>query len=243
MAYVFGQGTSYGRLRRYTSQVIGGLEARQELATLAPEWRAMQARIVEGRAERERADDQVLFVDAKARVEDADFDRATTGLSGKSWSLSGKNKANEPHATLFGKLTAADIKRLGVVKASTEGRRLVKQSKALGNPDLEPELGAFETATEALIAVTAAIEAADDGLFAPRQAKNKLVRELNRLVAVTEANILMAFPGRRDLVSAILAPWFERRTKRTAGGGEDTEPSDGPTEPILEDEERDEDSI
>ena len=66
------------------------------------------------------------------------------------------------------------------------------------------------------------------------------MRELSRLVAVTEASNLMAFPRRGDLVSAIVTLWFERRTKRTAGGGEDAEPCEGPTEPILEDEERDE---
>lgn len=241
MAYVFDQGTSFGRLRRYASQVIGGLSARPALAPLAEDWRTTQARIVAAREEREQADDQVLFADAKVRVEDADFDAAATGLSGKSWLLSGKKKVNEPHATLFAKLTADDIKRLGVVKASTEGRRLVKQAKVLGNADLEPELASFEVATEALIAAGAAVEAADDGLFAPRQAKNKLVRELNRQIAVTEAAILTAFPGRRDLVSAILTPWFERRARRSTNTGDAG--STEPAEPMLDDEERDADDL
>ena len=65
MAYVFDQGTSYSRLRRYASQVIGGLEARPTLTQLAVDWRSTQTRIVDARGAREKADDEVLFADAK----------------------------------------------------------------------------------------------------------------------------------------------------------------------------------
>ncbi len=60
------------------------------------------------------------------------------------------------------------------------------------------------------------MDTAEDARFEPRQAKKKLVRDLNQLIAVTEAAVLTAFAGRSDLVSAILTPWFERRRGASA---------------------------
>ena len=215
MATTFDDGMSYGRLRRYATQVIGGLEARHGLTAEAPTWRDMRARIVAERAEREAKDDTVTICAAKVRVDDADWDQSVGDLSGLSFLLAGKKADAEPYSVLFGKVTAAQAKQLGRVKAAEVGQRLVKDGRRLGVPELEASLAALEAATSALQAAGGASDEAEDALFEPRRAKAKCVRDLNQLIAVTEARILTAFPGRSDLVSAILRPWWQRTRARS----------------------------
>jgi len=110
-----------------------------------------------------------------------------------------------------GLINAAQAKDLGMAKATEVGLRIVRDGRRLELPALLEPLAALEAATSALQAAAAAYGAAEDALFGPRQAKIKLVRELNALIAITEAKILLAFPGRDDLTRAILRPWYERR--------------------------------
>lgn len=232
MAYQFEVTTGYGRLRQYASQVLGGVGAREALAAQSEGWRGMLGRIVAERAQREEADDAVLMAGALARVADADFDASIGEVSGVSWLLAGKKVAGEPYQTLFGRIDAKRAKGLGVAKASAVGERVVRDGRRLGAEELAAPLSGLEKATGALSNAQTRLEAAEDALFEPRQAKKKLVRDLNQLIAVTEAAILTAYPGRSDLVSAILVPWFQRRRagaaeSHAAGPGE---APDGPDE-------------
>ena len=230
MAYAFIVTTSYGRLRQYTAQVEGGLRARaKDLAPHAPAWSAMKDRIVAERAERELADDAALQATARARVEDADFDSALGDVSSKSYELADKQADQEPYVTLFGKIPAKRAKGFGPAKATEVGARILKDGPRFGHAELDAPLAALATATSALSDAKKAIDEADDALFTPRQKKKKLVTALNTLIAVTEAAILSAFPGRDDIVGAILLPWFERKNKK--GGADET----GEADPLTPD--------
>jgi hypothetical protein len=220
VAYQFEVTTGYGRLRRYASQVLGGVGAREVLSGSAGDWKGMLARIVDERGAREGADDGVLMAGAVARVADVEFDASIGEVSGVAWLLAGKQVEGEPYQTLFGRIDAKRARGLGLAKAGAVGERVVRDGRRLEVAGLDASLTALETATGALTDARSAVEAAEDQLFAPRQAKKKLVRDLNQLIAVTEAAVLTAFPGRSDLVSAILMPWFERRRSAGAGAGD-----------------------
>ncbi|MEZ4267530.1 MAG: hypothetical protein R3F39_14220 [Myxococcota bacterium] len=241
MAYQFEVTTGYGRLRRYASQVLGGVGARGALAGSGDDWRAMLGRIVAERASREAADDGVLMAGAVARVADVDFDASIGEVSGVSWLLAGKKPEGEPYLTLFGRIDAKRARGLGLAKASAVGERVVRDGRRLGVEGLAGALDGLDAATGALTAARTGVDTAEDALFEPRQAKKKLVRDLNQLIAVTEAAVLTAFPGRSDLVSAILTPWFERR-RGAAASATAGEPGDAELEgPGDADDDGDED--
>jgi len=178
----------------------------------------------------------VLEASTGARVEDADNDVSLTAASGRSWELSNKDPERDPHATLF-VIEARRIKSFGPARAIEEARRIIKDGRRLSDAqELESVLNSLEGTTDRLAAAFERYQSAEDALFHPRQAKKKLVRDLNDLVAVTEAAILTAFPGRDDLVSAILLPWFERsRRKKAAGPAREPVPDLDPLTPDIDD--------
>jgi hypothetical protein len=229
MAYKFRTSTSFGRARRYLSQCIGGVEARPQTAHLSPPLKALRDEFVAQRAARESVDDLVLVTTARLRVEDVDWDNALGQVSSKSYLLSNKDADSDPYATLFGKVDAKRARGFGAAKAVIVGETVVRDGRRL-DADLEAELNQLEVATNRLSEAKRLFDEADDALFVPRQSKKKLINKLNDLIAVTEAGILTAFPGRDDIVSAILTPWFARRYgKSSADSGE-------PEIPDLDDE-------
>jgi len=237
MSYRFELNTSYQRLRRYGAQVSGGLRARKVFDPHATSWAQMKQRIKREREQREEADDAVLEASTVTRVEDADNDAALTAVSGRSWELSNKEASADPHATLF-KIPAKRIKSFGAARAVEESSRIVRDGRRFAELDFEKTLDGLETTSARLATAFQAFEAADDALFDPRRAKKALIRDINALIAVTEAAILTAFPGRDDIVSAILQPWFERKAKRkTAGAGTEGTTENDPLVPDIDDSE------
>lgn len=229
MSYKFGPGVSYGRLRHYCSQVVGGLEARPQTAALAGPFRVIRGEVESERAARERADDEVLGHSARLRVDDVDWDQALQALSARSFELAKKKADADPYAALFGRVDAKRARSFGAAKAQVVGVSVVKDGRRLEEADgMATELDVLESATAVLTASKAAYDEADDKLFVHRQAKKKLVGRLNDAIAVAEAGILTAFPGRGDLVSAILTPWFERRTPKGRSEDDGADPGDVP---------------
>lgn len=238
MSYKFKTTTSYGRLRRYAAQVIGGLEAREATRPSASAWREIQAGITQERTTREAADDVLLAASARARLEDAEWDEALLRTSSRTYELARKDASAEPYATLFGRVDAKRARAFGLAKATVVGQAVVKDGRRLDAPELGAVLDQLEVATRRLDEARALVEGAEDALFQPRMAKKKLVRQINDLIAVTEAAVLTAFPGRDDIVAAILLPWFERRSSRKATSAD---PEPDPLVPDLDDEDEDED--
>ncbi len=235
MAYSFSENTSYGRARRYTAQVIGGLKARKELAGQVDAWTTFKARIIHERQLRELADDAVLEASTLGRVEDAQFDVDLGSVSSHAFLAAGKDAKATPYDELFGKDDAKRVKAFGIVRAAEAGRRIVKDGRRLEVPNLVPQLDQLDATTARLQAAATGVEAAKDALFGPRRVKKVLIADLNHLIATTEAAILTAFPGRDDLVSAITRPWFERKGKKTPGTDADA-PTPDPLDPGLEDD-------
>ncbi|MCC6622981.1 MAG: hypothetical protein IT385_17110 [Deltaproteobacteria bacterium] len=234
MSYKVNPSTSYGRMRRYVAQVIGGLESREATRARVDAWRALQQEVIAERGTREAADDVLLAAAARARVEDAEWDAALGATSSRAYELAKKDAGADPYATLFGKIDAKRARSMGLAKATAVGRAVVKDGRRLGVTELGAELETLEAATTRLEEAQRAVESAEDALFTPRLAKKKLVRKLNELIAVTEAAILTAFPGRDEIVSAILIPWFERRSGRGSA-----QPEPDPLVPDLDDEDED----
>ncbi|HRE90154.1 MAG TPA: hypothetical protein PK095_13555, partial [Myxococcota bacterium] len=200
---------------------------------LAGPIRELRARIEAERSAREAADDALLAASARLRVDDSDWDQALQLVSARAYELAGKKADAEPYATLFGRVDAKRARSFGAAKAQVVGLAVVKDGRRLDEAEaLSETLDQLEAATAKLSASKATYDEADDALFLPRQAKKKLIGKLNEAIAVAEAGILTAFPGRGDLVNAILTPWFERRTRPKAGSEPD---DDAPDTPELED--------
>lgn len=235
MSYTFQESVGLARVRRYVGQVIGGLEARAATAPLAAPFVALRERIDATRAAREAGDDKVLAATARLRVDDADWDEALGRVSSRAYELADKKADKDPYATLFGKVTAKRARAFGAVKAQVVGESVVRDGRRLESAEAMADvLDALAAATTRLEASKAAWDEADDALFEPRRAKKKLIANLNEQIAIAEAGILMAFPGRGDLVNAVLTPWFERRRARGAGADDD-----GADVPVLDAEEDD----
>jgi len=235
MSYRFESGTSYTRLRRYAAQAIGGLKARKVFEPIVTTWFALKQRIAKEREVREQADDAVLEASTAARVEDADNDNALTDVSAKSWELSDKDASKDPHATLFGKLPAKRVKGFGPGRALEESDRIVKDGRRFSEHDFGTTLDTLEGTSRGLDLAYKAFEATEDGLFEPRKTKKALIRAVNDLIAITEAAILTQFPGRDDIVSAILKPWFERKQSGTSKGTAGEDPTLDPLTPDVDD--------
>lgn len=224
MSYRFDFDVGYGRLRHYTTQAIGGLEARTKTAALAVPLKQFRDEVVAARAAREAADDAVLVATARVRVGDVDWDQSIGVVSSRAYELAKKDASADPYVTLFGRIDAKRAKDFGPAKAVVVGQTVVKDGRRLTEFDLTNELTALEAATQELLASKQRWDDADDALFEPRRAKKRLIGRLNELIAVTEAGILTAFPGRNDIVTAILQPWFERR--RPKGSAPDVDSPD-----------------
>jgi|GEM_PF-1613526 len=222
MSYKFMNSVGFGRVRRYLSQVIGGLSARAELSGLSGAFEELRRDLEALRALREAADDSVLVATARLRVDDAEWDSAIQRVSSRAYELANKKAANEPYVTLFGRVDARRARSLGAAKATIVGATVVKDGRRLdAGPDLSEVIDALEAATAALLGAKSAWDVADDALFQPRMDKKKFVGKLNVQIAIAEAGILTAFPGRGDLAAAVLTPWFERRRPKGVAVGDD----------------------
>lgn len=80
---------------------------------------------------------------------------------------------------------------------------------------LAPHLDAFEAVTATLDAAAKARTAAGNQLIAHEVVRAREVDAVEALIAEVEPQILTRFPGRRDLLRAILAP--PRRPRKKGG--------------------------
>lgn len=172
------------------------------------------------RGERDARDDAraaVLAASARVRVADADWDGVVTDVSGRAWLASGKDAGRLPYAALFGGVRAADAIELGPHKATVFGGRLLAKARELAHPDLVPAVERLAVSNEALAAAAAERDEATEKAAQHDVRRRALVREVEALAARTEVEILTRFPGRRDLVRAVLADPEGPRRRR---GGE-----------------------
>lgn len=234
MTYKFDVTTSHQRLRAHAVQVKAGLTAVPELAPKASDWDTQRLRVVEHRTGWEDGQDALTVAQTINRVRDANWDASYTKGSGLAYLLANKKKDADPYATIF-RITAARATGFGHVKATEIGDKAIAAAAYFPEPSLNAWAQSFVIANDALKASGKAMEAADDALDDPRFSRKALVRTHNDLIAVNEAFILSAFPGRGDLADAILIPSWERSRRKSTGGEEDLDgsgtPADAGSEP------------
>jgi len=226
MAYSFEVTTSLGRVRSYCVQVVAGLEATGGLDDKIGEWSALKQNVAERRTSSEAATDLLTHTQTVNRVKDTSWDTSYTEGSGIAYLLAGKKKKNEPYATVM-RVPASRATKFGHAKATVVGDRVLKEVTRIKKPTLTAWADAFAPANDALKASGKAMEAAEDALDDPRFEKRALVRQLNTLIATTEAAILTVYPGRGSLADAILVPsWARRDTAKNGADGASDEGDD-----------------
>lgn len=239
MAHTLSLTTSHARLRSYCVQVEASLEAVPTLAPLAERWRGLKGAVVEHRALAEGGADTLTRARAVHRVRDAAWDGGYSEGSGIAYLLSGKRANNEPYATVF-RVPSRRATSLGHAKATEVGARALAEAKRVGDAMLTTWAERFEPMNHALVESGRAMDQAEVALDDPRYGKRALIRQINQAIALTEAEILIRFPGKGSLADAILVPVWARRGKGSTGkravGGPNV---DDDTDPIEDGEDVD----
>jgi hypothetical protein len=216
MSYHIDSGSSLERLIEYSVGVEAGLEAHEGLADHGTTWRNRRGVLRDLRDARDEARYAWVRAASKLKVIDVDWDAIVIDLSGRAYLAAGKDAAAEPYRTLFGSVKASDAVKLGPAKATAFGDRLVARATELGHADLAPTVGQLKAQNVALTTSGQARDAAREAALLHDLRRRKAIDELMTLIAETEVAILTAFPGRRDLVRAILAPTTPSRRSGSA---------------------------
>jgi hypothetical protein len=216
MSYHIDTGSSLERLIEYSVGVEAGLEAHAELAAHGTTWRERRALLRGLRDARDEARYAWVRAASKLKVVDVDWDAIVTDLSGRAYLAAGKDAAADPYLTLFGTVKASDAVKLGPAKATAFGERLVTRATELGHADLGGTVERLKAQNVALTTNGQARDAAREAALLHDLRRRKAIDDLTTLVAETEVAILTAFPGRRDLVRAILAPTTPSRRSSSA---------------------------
>jgi len=224
--------SSLPRLRAYVVNAIAALLAllgKKEAAPLVEPWLALKKRIEDERAERERLHDAVIEARAEVRVADSLWDNTTGRLSSSAWNLSGSKKNAPPYSTLFGAVTAAVARSFGPHKAAALGARLLARLKELAMAALSPLQAELEGANARLETAGAARTEATEKELTADIRRVRLLGDVERQIALTEAELLHLMPGRGDLVRAVLSDEEDDRPRR--GDAEEPAAPEAPEEP------------
>jgi len=182
--------------------------------------------IIAHRTAWEDGQDALTVAQTINRVRDTNWGASYTKGSGIAYLLANKKKDADPYATVF-RITAARATGFGHAKATEIGDKAITAAGRFQEPTLNAWAQSFAIANDVLKASGKAMEAAEDALDDPRFSRKALVRTHNDLIAVTEAFILNAFPGRGDVADAILIPsWARSRPKRAPNDHEAIEARD-----------------
>jgi hypothetical protein len=161
---------------------------------------------------------------ARIRICDAAWDESVGALLKKALFLAGDDSKAAPCAQLFGTAKAKDLRRLGPAKATVAAGMLLTKMETLGNPELsapEQDLAAKTEALRSAEQADAELKIASHGIE-----RTRMLRQVETLIAETEAKILTLHPGRDDLVRAILNPNQDRSRARRSEPTETPAPQD-----------------
>lgn len=188
----------------YAAGVEAAVGALPATATLTPSWQALRLRL---RAARDARDDdrfKLRAAEARARVADAQWDRALTTVSAEAFHIAGKDAAAVPYSILFGSVKAKDAVALGAFKATAFGAALLQKATSVKDARLDAVVAELDAAQKTLEAATAARLAARNLSLTHDGTRQLLIDAVEEEMAQTEVGILTAQPGRRDLVDAAL---------------------------------------
>lgn len=145
---------------------------------------------------------------AVVRVKDALFDAAIGHFSGLAFLAAGKDRNAEPYETLFGTITAEDVKDMGPGRASSIGQDLVIKATSQQHPLLVPVLPSFESRVKGLETAGAERDAAARAELPHEIARGEALVAAEKATADWELdlrNALRGVPGAKEIVRAILA--------------------------------------
>ena len=205
MSYAFPASASLDTLLDHVCAVIAALEAVPELAALAAPWHKLRDGLLKARQLRDETRWTLLGAQLKVAVRDVAWDAAVGDLSGHAFLAAGKSDEKEPYASLFGPLVAKELRNLGPARATAAAELILAKGAALAHPDLTKSLATLKTATAALAGAAADRDKALEASLLLDIARAKQVTAVDALTATTEIGILTKFPGRRDVVRAVLA--------------------------------------
>ena len=111
----------------YAAGVEAAVAALPATNALSAPWQALRTRLRSARDARDDDRFALRAAEARARVADAEWDRALTTLSSEAFHVSGKDAGEPPYSILFGSVKARDAARLGAFKATAFGSRQPRQ--------------------------------------------------------------------------------------------------------------------
>lgn len=207
---------------------VDGLEALQGewLPAVVGQWRGELAAVIEARDARDKARDLVLEKNAVVGIFDMQWDATVGQMSSLAFLLANSRANQDPYKTLFGTIKASALQNLGPAKATVAALRLVEKVSALGDEKLSPLADALEFQSRLLGAASEEDIAAETALLGHAVARMKLIRRLEMTIATTEVELLTRFPGRDDIVRAVLAPPKAKKKKKTVDESIEDDASD-----------------
>jgi len=206
MSYDLRDSASLEWLRDYVRGVIAGTEARDALKPLAVPWRAMDGRLKAARDERDEARFAHIGAIRRYAVLRVDFLAEVTTLSGTAYLAAGKDADAPPYSALFSTTKAADFDELGFNNLRDKSDDLFTKLDKINHPKLSDETATLRALYGPLVEAGEARKAARRALIPFESTRAALVIEVEELGDRTEAAILSQFPGKKELVRAVLAP-------------------------------------
>ena len=107
---------------------------------------------------------------------------------------------------MFGAISARDACQFGADRATGFGGKLLEKLDAIGHPDLQGKTEEFRAVNTALDHSAAARDAAELAAASLDVQRIGLRQAVEKQAAATEIAVLTVYPGRGDLVSALLSP-------------------------------------
>lgn len=213
MKYGLRQDLSLDTLLDRTHTVMAALlaygEIHNALQTLVPMWQEFLTKQQQLRSDYAQKSLELQQTKARVRVFDTVWDAALTKLSGKLYFMSDKRAQEPPYSTFFGHVSATYAKTFGIYRATVFGADLMHQFAAL----TDEQKAEAKREIDAFVSIQTRLQQAADQMKETERAL-RLVQlkvydstdEMETLLAKTEASILLALPGNKELARAIVQP-------------------------------------
>lgn len=223
MPYSIDRSQSLESLHDYLVGVEAGLLAMEQTQDLGPKWAHKQVEVKKLREERDEARKAVIGAQARVKVLDTRWDMVVAKISDRAYSLAGKDADVAPYEPLFGAVTAQEAKEYGPAKATAFGKSALAKLHELNEAELNPLADELAKANVALGVAHAARGEAEDAAAIHTLRKERLIEQVEALVAEAEIAILTRFPRQKALVASVLSPVDPARSRSKKAA-----PSDGP---------------
>jgi hypothetical protein len=215
MSFVLPDSIGLTTAREYVVGVHASLKALEsanpELNATVEAWSNARARVDALLAKATAISDELAVRRALEQLADYGWDGALGEVSSESFHVSGKDPAAKPYSELFGTVKASDAQHFGAAKATVFGKRVLARLEQLADSRLSSQTQKLAQANDTLAAAYAARTEAEEARARIGIEKRQLVAGLEALIASAEVALLTQFPGRRELVRAVLSPARLRR--------------------------------